>query len=208
MARYYTEDLVAKIAWWSGVLMGVLLLVWSFSYAEYATPAILQLVMLLGGKLMYPEQRLGRVEDNPLKRKTRAQRRYTSSRTHTLLGITVGLAGCLAAQLLLTSTLRLGLVDLTANLLGTYTLLSAAVSESYLLHWGLQSNLSTFVHPYAGVLAVPLFAMVLHSFAYGTTGPAILVVGVSFLVLAWTFEFTKRLSVPIIIHLLVNLMVV
>jgi membrane protease YdiL (CAAX protease family) len=208
MTQYYAEDIVARSAWWSGILAGVLLLIWSFEYPELMTVAVLQLVMLLAGKWMYPEQRLGRVQDNPLQTKSRVERRYASGRTRTLIAVAVGLVGVLVAQLLILSTARLGVANLTEDVLHSYSLISAAISESYLLHWGLQTNLTAFIHPIAGVVGVPVVAVLLHSMVYGTSGAALLAVGVSFAMLAVVFMWSRRLSVPIVIHLLVNLMVI
>jgi membrane protease YdiL (CAAX protease family) len=205
---YYTEDVVASVAWWGAVLAGVLILVWSFTFSEFQTIAILQLVMLLAGKFMFPGQHVGRVYDNPVEAKTRRERRYTSGRMKTLVSIGIGLAGVLVVQVGLTSTLRLGLVDLTADLLTTYSVMSAAISESYLLHWGLQTNLAIFLHPWVGIAVVPVVALLLHSFAYGTSGVALLVVAGSFAVLAGIFEYSRRVSVPIVVHLIVNMLVV
>jgi membrane protease YdiL (CAAX protease family) len=208
VTQYYAEDIVARVGWWSGILAGVLLLIWSMQFPEYTGVATLQIVMLLAGKWMFPEQRLGRVQDNPLQVKRRSERRYASGRTQTLLAVTVGFAGVVVAQTMILQTARLGVADLTSDVLFTYSLITAAISESYLLHWGLQTNLATFIHPIAGVVVVPVVAVILHSFAYGASGAALLAVGVSFTILAVVFMWSRRLSVPIVVHLLVNVMVI
>jgi membrane protease YdiL (CAAX protease family) len=205
MARYYTEDVVATVAWWFAVLAGVLVLVWSSAHPDYLYLGVLQLVMLLAGKWMYPEHRLGRVHDNPLQRKTRAERRYTSSRTKTLIAITIGIIAIIVIQLLLLSTFMLSL-DIHYDIFGLYSRASAAISESYFLHWGLQTNLTSFIHKWVGLITVPIIAVLLHSAVYGTSGMLLLIVGLGFFVFAFTFEYTKRLSVPLIIHLVVNLL--
>ena len=205
MARYYTEDVVATIAWWFAVLAGVLVLVWSSQHPDYLYLGIIQLAMLLAGKWMYPDQRLGRVQDNPLQRKTPRERRYTSSRTKTLVAIVIGIALIAIIQIVLLSSFMFSM-ELHLDVFGLYTRSSAAVSESYFFHWGLQTNLTTFIHKLAGLIAVPILAVILHSAVYGTSGTLLLMVGLGFFVFAFTFEYTKRLSVPLIIHLVVNIL--
>ena len=205
MARYYTEDVVATVAWWFAVLAGVLVLVWSSQHPDYLYLGIIQLAMLLAGKWMYPDQRLGRVQDNPLQRKTPRERRYTSSRTKTLVAIVIGIALIAIIQIVLLSSFMFSM-ELHLDVFGLYTRSSAAVSESYFFHWGLQTNLTTFIHKLAGLIAVPILAVILHSAVYGTSGALLLMVGLGFFVFAYTFEYTKRLSVPLIIHLVVNIL--
>ncbi|MHA2428127.1 MAG: CPBP family glutamic-type intramembrane protease [Candidatus Hermodarchaeia archaeon] len=205
MARYYTEDVVANVAWWFAILAGVLVLVWSQAHPDYLYIGIIQIVMLLAGKWMYPEQRLGRVQDNPLQRKSRREQRYTSGRFKTILAITVGLLAIMLIQILLLSSFMFSL-DIHLDLFRLYTGVSAGISESYFFHWGIQTNLTTFINKWAGIIMVPVLAVILHSAVYGTSGTLLLMVGLGFLVFAYIFEYTRRLSVPLIVHLVVNVL--
>ena len=205
MARYYTEDVVATVAWWFAVLAAVLVLVWSTTHTDTLYLGIVQLAMLLAGKWMYPEQRLGRVQDNPFQAKSPAERRYTSGRTKTLVAIIIGIAAISIVQIILLSSFMFRL-DIHYDVFGLYSRASAAVSESYFFHWGLQTNLTTFIHKLAGLIMVPVLAVLLHSAVYGTSGALLLMVGLGFFVFAFMFEYTKRLSVPLLIHLVVNIL--
>jgi len=206
VTRYYAEDVVAKAAWWFALLAGVLILVWSSANPDGLYLGTIQIAMLVAGKLMYPKQRLGRVEDNPFQSKTPRQRRYASNRNTTLIAIVLGLAGISIVQLLLLGSIRFGIPNLFSDVFYSYTCISSAISESYFLHWGVQTNLTTFIHRYAGLIAVPLIAVTLHSAVYGTSGALLLMVAAGFLIFALVFEYTRRLSVPLIVHLVVNVL--
>jgi hypothetical protein len=81
-----------------------------------------------------------------------------------------------------------------------------AIGETFFLFWFLECSVATYIHPLAGILLVVVAAGILHLFVYGGQPSALLAVSASFAVQAVLFEVTGRLSVPLMIHLGVNLL--
>jgi membrane protease YdiL (CAAX protease family) len=203
--RYYTEDVIAKVGFWFALVSAVLVIIWGVVYDSGTELGILQFVMLIMGKVLYPTSRLGRVEDSPLDKKSKRELQYTTGRSTFLLAVVVGVVAVLVTQTVLMYAYRMN-VDTGHSFFMTYAVMSAGISESYLLHWGVQTNVAVYVNRWFAVLAVPLVAVPLHSLVYGATGVGVAIVFVMFLFFALLFELTKRLSVPMIVHLAINAM--
>jgi membrane protease YdiL (CAAX protease family) len=196
--RYYIHDRVSKVLFMTGCLLNVYLLVWFRDAPEAAFIGILNLGLLFAGRLMYPSQQLGQLEDNPFRR-----RGYLT----TLLVVTAGVFAAQYAVSTLAGHLRLGLGAASSQpWLDPWIAASAAISESYFLHWGIQTLLGQFLTPWGGVLGVALAAVGLHAYRYGWNPVHLAMVGASFLVLGFGFAYSARLSVPILAHMAVNLL--
>ena len=201
---YFAKDIIARFAFWFGLLTGVLVLTYAAAYPEAISYGIINLVMLFGGRMLYMDSRVGIVEDNPLQSKTPQQKRYATSPSRFVLAIVAGVAAVLALQYYVLSSMLFSVVQ--DPVFVYYVVVSASISESYLLHWGVQSNLSNMFNAAVGIIIVPLLAVVLHWQVYGMSGMALAATFLSFLIFALMYEWSRRLSVPILIHLIINLL--
>jgi membrane protease YdiL (CAAX protease family) len=81
------------------------------------------------------------------------------------------------------------------------------ISETLLFIGFLQSWITAVTgQPLLGVLASNVVFATFHAAVYGLNTPALLVVGASGVMLSVTFMLTRRLSIPILAHAIINLL--
>jgi len=84
-------------------------------------------------------------------------------------------------------------------------LASAALSETY-MYFGLQTFFAERFAWFVGLPIPSLMAYGTHQYVYGVSPEALWAVVLSFFVQAVLYEWTGRLSIPLTIHLVVNLL--
>lgn len=96
------------------------------------------------------------------------------------------------------------LSSVEATMQGVY-LAEAALSETY-LYFGLAAFFSERIAWFVGLPIPSIMAFGTHQFVYGTTPNVVLAVVLSFGVQATLYQWNGRLSVPLCIHLIINLL--
>lgn len=91
-----------------------------------------------------------------------------------------------------------------ADLRSTY-LMEAALAETYFV-FGMYSLFAGRLHPLAGMVAVGFTTPFLHLYVYGSSNAVLWAVAASFILQAVLLEYTRLFSVPLLIHLFVNLL--
>lgn len=191
---YYIQDQLANLLFFAGLIIDVYVLIWSTVFPELLIFSILNIALLLIGKIMFPKEFFGMCQDDPLK----DAGRFVS-------GVLFATTGVLVAQFLVLSQLG-GVLSVSAPAgIGVWVAVSAGISESYFLHWGIQTLLSQ-LHPLFAILITPGLAAYLHTYRYGSNLVTMVAVYASFLVLCIAFEWSGRLSVPILAHTFVNVL--
>ena len=197
---YYEKTVLANIMFIMGFVMNMVVLIWSgLTNIDYMKIGMVNMLLLIGGRVFYPKMKLGQYQ-HPATFQTAYSVLIPS--VLTCLALLVG-------QFVFIFIWQQGFFMMSSiNITSTESLLfgvSAAISESYFLHWGLQSMLSAHVHPYYGILGVPIVAVLLHTMVYGKSGLALVITFVMFLILAISYEYTKKLDVPIFGHSFLNI---
>jgi membrane protease YdiL (CAAX protease family) len=83
----------------------------------------------------------------------------------------------------------------------------AAICETWFTHAGIQASVARIAGTrWAGVAVAPFIAAAYHLGVYGQSGTALLFVFASFVVLCTAYALTDRLEIPMLIHLLVNVL--
>jgi membrane protease YdiL (CAAX protease family) len=199
-AQYYEKTTIANMLFYMAFVMNVVVLIWGSQIDPfYVNISMVQILLLIGGRMFYPKSRIGQYESN--------------LRLHDSLGV-------LAPSMLTCGALLLSQVFFFIFLGQGYTLMNfantdgvlsllfgitAAISESYFLHWGLQSMLSAYTHPYIGIIGVPIVAVLLHMMVYGKTGVALILTFIAFAILAFSYYKTRKLDVPTLGHTFLNI---
>jgi hypothetical protein len=198
----YLWDAFASVGLVVGATVCIGMVVWFQVNSELGWIGLLFLGMLLGGMALHP-----RLATTVYRFGFPAVGRWLLF----VLGGYVATAGLQAVVLTLGSHLHLaplavGVLTVTGGEVQNATLLLAGICETFFLFWFLQPTLSTFLHPVVGVVGTPAFAGFFHLFVYGGDPVSLTAVVGSFLIQSVVFEYTHCLSIPLGIHLCVNLL--
>jgi len=181
-------------------MMNLVVLIWSsLTNIEYLKIGVVNMLLLVGGRVFYPKTRLGQYEPPATFR----------SAYQALIPSVLTCAALVVGQTLFIFLWQSGFVPMSIQASQTELILfgiSAAISETYFLHWGLQSMLSAHTHPLFGVIGVPIIAVFLHLMVYGKSGLALIITFVMFLIFSVSYEYTKKLDVPLFGHVFLNVL--
>lgn len=200
-AQYYEKSIISNMLFYMAFVMNVVVLIWGGQIDPfYVRVALCQMLLLVGGRVFYPKSRLGQYEPN--------LRMQDSLGVLAPSALTCG--ALLLSQVFFYFLVGQGYVAMNSSvnaegLLGLLFGITAGISESYFLHWGLQSMLSAYAHPLIGVIGVPIVAVLLHTMVYGKTGVALMLTFIAFLVLAFSYYKTHKLDVPTLGHTFLNI---
>jgi hypothetical protein len=175
----------------------MLLILWSTTQPELLSIGLFNIVLITVGELMYPKHRLGSIE-------------LASSNENLGRAIVFGVGcgvGLAVSQVLIMSLIAGSLIPFSFMSVEAFMMtFSAGVTESYFIHWGIQTNISTYAGSIIGVFGSTGVAVVLHMLRYGTHGGGLLIIAVGFLIMCSIFEYTKTLDSSMIGHILANVL--
>jgi membrane protease YdiL (CAAX protease family) len=125
-------------------------------------------------------------------------------RTNFLLSVSFGFGGIVILQFLTFQLLPQTIIDFQTRKM---FYLSAAISEELFFRYYLATLLLQKTQsPLTSTFATSLVFMVYHNVVYGFSAVALIIVFLSSMVLTFIYFISRRISVPIIIHSLVNLL--
>jgi hypothetical protein len=197
--RYYWDEL-ATISAIVGIVTAIGMVVWFQTSAELGWIGIFYAVLLIGGVALHPRMSITTYD-------------RVLSKAHLVGYLLAVLLGYLLTAIAQTAVIALGTAwgwsAMAAAALPTSvetaTRALAAMCETVFLFWFLQPALSSFLHPAVGVLFTAPVAGFFHLARYGYEPLVVAAVVVSFYIQSMFFEATHRVSVPLGIHLCVNL---